>query len=560
MSVPRGTLNFHYSMIIAGKIIDVHKRRIYPGIVTVSGGKIESITETEKSPDIFIMPGLADAHVHIESSMLVPSHFAVAVVKHGTVAVVADPHEIANVLGRQGVEFMLENSRTVPVKMIFGAPSCVPATQSESAGARITAADIREMLQEGKVKFLAEMMNFPGVIYDDVEVYGKLEAARNAGVRVDGHAPGLTGQELKKYIAAGITTDHECTSLEEALEKISGGMKILIREGSAAKNLEVLAPLLNYYPDEVMLCTDDLHPETLAAGHINKLVARLISMGYDMFNVIRAASVNTFKHYGINAGLMRPGEPADFIIADDPSKMNILQTWINGECVYKDGRTLFSPGEVEKVNKFKCTRLLQDEIRVINEDKKMNVIVARNGELLTDLEIVRTGEEPFVSSDIEEDILKIVVKERYNDKPPAIAFIKGFGMKRGAMASSVAHDSHNIIAVGTNDRDIVDAINMIVDAGGGMSVVSEDGADILKLPVAGIMSDLPVTAMASRYEKLSETVKSLGCRLDAPFMTLSFMALLVIPKLKISDRGLFDGLAFRHVPLFVPNPHDKYKI
>lgn len=538
----------------------MHKRCIYPGIITVTAGKIESITETEKSPDVFIMPGLADAHVHIESSMLVPSHFAVAAVKHGTVAVVADPHEIANVLGRQGVEFMLDNAKNVPLKMVFGAPSCVPATQSESAGAKITAADIKELLKEGRVKFLAEMMNFPGVIYNDAEVYNKLEAARDAGVPIDGHAPGLTGEELKKYIGAGITTDHECTSIEEALEKISGGMKILIREGSAAKNLEVLAPLLNYYPDEVMLCTDDLHPETLAKGHINILVARLISMGYDKFNVIKAASANAFKHYKIKAGLLRPGEPADFIIVDDPAKMNILQTWIDGECVFQDGRTLFSPGEVEKVNKFKCTRLLQDEIRVINEGGKINVIVARNGELLTDSEIVRTTEDPFVVSDTEDDILKIVVKERYNDKPPASAFIKGFGLKRGAMASSVAHDSHNIIAVGTNDRDIVDAINMIVDAGGGMSVVSEDGADILKLPVAGIMSDLPVTAMASRYEKLSETVKGLGCKLDAPFMTLSFMALLVIPRLKISDKGLFDGLAFHHIPLFVPNPHDKYKI
>lgn len=546
-------------MDISGKIIDVHKRRIYPGIITVVDGRIESITETEESSGLYIMPGLTDAHVHIESSMLVPSHFAVAAVKHGTVAVVADPHEIANVLGRPGVDFMLDNADNVPLKMIFGAPSCVPATQSESAGARISAADIKEMLAEGRVKFLAEMMNFPGVIYDDVEVNNKLEAAKIAGVPVDGHAPGLTGEELKKYINAGISTDHECTSLEEALEKISGGMKILIREGSAAKNLETLAPLLNYYPDEVMLCTDDLHPETLAKGHINTLVARLIAMGYDMFNVIRAASVNTVRHYRIKSGLLRPGEPADFIITDDPARMNIIETWIDGVCVFKNGQTLFSPGEVEKVNKFKCTRLLQDEIRVINEGEKINVIVARNGDLLTDAETVKTGEEPFVTSDTETDILKIVVKERYNDKPPSVAFIHGFGLKHGAIATSVAHDSHNIIAVGTNDRDIVSAINMIVDAAGGMCVVSDEGQEILKLPVAGIMSDLPVTAMASRYEKLSESAKSLGSKLDAPFMTLSFMALLVIPKLKISDRGLFDGLAFRHIPLFVPNPYKRFQ-
>lgn len=546
-------------MNIAGKIIDVHKKRIYPGIVTIKAGKIESVTETERSPDHFIMPGLADAHVHIESSMLVPSHFAVAAVRHGTVAVVTDPHEIANVLGKEGVKFMLDNAENVPVKIVFGAPSCVPATSLESAGAKIGSADIRELIEEGKVKFLAEMMNFPGVIYDDAEVHHKLEAALNAGIPIDGHAPGLTGEELKKYISAGITTDHECSSLEEALEKISGGMKILIREGSAAKNLEALAQLISYYPEKVMLCTDDLHPETLLRGHINKLVARLISMDYNLFDVVRAASVNTYEHYRISAGTLRPGDPADFIIVDDPKTMNVLQTWIDGKCVFDGDKPLFSPGEIVKINKFKCTRLLPDEIRVINEGGKINLIVAVNGELTTDADIVQAGEGEFVAARPEEDILKIVVKERYNDRPPAVAFIRGFGMKHGAMASSVAHDSHNIIAVGTNDRDIVNAINLIVDAGGGMAVTSEDGAEILKLPVAGIMADLPVTAMAARYEKLSETVRSLGCRLDAPFMTLSFMALLVIPKIKMSDRGLFDGLTFKHIPLFVPDPYSKYK-
>ncbi|MBP7027314.1 MAG: adenine deaminase [Bacteroidales bacterium] len=537
----------------------MHKKRIYPGIVTIKAGKIESVTETERSPDHFIMPGLADAHVHIESSMLVPSHFAVAAVRHGTVAVVTDPHEIANVLGKEGVKFMLDNAENVPVKIVFGAPSCVPATSLESAGAKIGSADIRELIEEGKVKFLAEMMNFPGVIYDDAEVHHKLEAALNAGIPIDGHAPGLTGEELKKYISAGITTDHECSSLEEALEKISGGMKILIREGSAARNLEVLAPLISYYPEKVMLCTDDLHPETLLRGHINKLVARLISMDYNLFDVVRAASVNTYEHYRISAGTLRPGDPADFIIVDDPKTMNVLQTWIDGKCVFDGDKPLFSPGEIVKINKFKCTRLLPDEIRVINEGGKINLIVAVNGELTTDADIVQAGEGEFVAARPEEDILKIVVKERYNDRPPAVAFIRGFGMKHGAMASSVAHDSHNIIAVGTNDRDIVNAINLIVDAGGGMAVTSEDGAEILKLPVAGIMADLPVTAMAARYEKLSETVRSLGCRLDAPFMTLSFMALLVIPKIKMSDRGLFDGLTFKHIPLFVPDPYSKYK-
>jgi len=547
-------------MKISGKIIDVHKRRIFPGTVTISGGRIESITENDEAPDVWIMPGMADAHVHIESSMLVPSHFAVAAVKHGTVTVVADPHEIANVLGKEGVKFMLDNSEIVPVKMLFGAPSCVPATSSESAGSKIGAGDIAELLQDKRIGFLAEMMNFPGVIYDDAEVFRKLEEAKKAGVPVDGHAPGLTGEELKKYIAAGISTDHECTSLEEAMEKISGGMKILIREGSAARNLDILAPLLQYYPAEVMLCTDDLHPETLAKGHINRIVARLIGMGYDLFNVIRAASVNTVEHYKINAGLLREGDPADFIVMDDPAKMNVLQTWIDGEMVYDGQRALFSPGEVKKINKFKCTRLLTDEIRVPNEGGKIRVIVAENGSLVTGSEEAPAGEGEFVNALPADDILKIVVKERYNDRPPAVGFIRGFGLKKGAMASSVAHDSHNIVAVGTSDRDIVDAINLIIEAEGGMSAVSEEGSDILKLPVAGIMSDMPVTAMAARYDRLSETVRTYGSRLDAPYMTLSFMALLVIPRLKLSDRGLFDGLAFRHVPLFIQKSYPGQKL
>lgn len=538
-------------MKVSGKIIDLHKKRIYPGTVTITSGKIDKIEESENCPEVWIMPGLADAHVHIESSMLVPSHFAVAAVRHGTVAVVSDPHEIANVMGSDGVSFMIENAKTVPVKMMFGAPSCVPATSSETSGARISANDIESLFKEGKVGFMAEMMNFPGVIYDDPEVHRKIEVAKSAGVPIDGHAPGLTGEELKKYIGAGISTDHECSSLEEALEKISGGMKILIREGSAAKNLETLAPLLNYYPDEVMLCTDDLHPETLAGGHINKIVARLIGMGYNIFNVLRAASVNTASHYGLNTGLLREGDPADFIVVDDPSKMNVLQTWIDGRLVFDGSKALFSPGEINKINRFKCTRLLIDEIRVPNEGGKLRVIVAENGSLVTGAAEVYPGEDQFVSPDLSEDILKIVVKERYNDRPPAVAFIQGFGLKKGAMASSVAHDSHNIIAVGTNDRDIITAINLIVEAEGGMSAVSEDGSEIIKLPVAGIMSDMPVTAIASRYERLSETVRSFGCHLDAPYMTLSFMALLVIPRLKLSDRGLFDGVAFRHVPLFI---------
>jgi adenine deaminase len=538
-------------MIITGKIIDINTRRVYPGRIIVKEDKIDTIEEKKESDDVYIMPGLADAHVHIESSMMVPSHFAVAAVRQGTVAVVSDPHEIANVMGREGVRFMTENAETVPIKILFGAPSCVPATDFESTGARLNAEDIEELLNEKNIGFLAEVMNYPGVVYDDKEVYKKIDSAKRKGVPIDGHAPGLTGEALVKYINAGITTDHECSTLEEAMEKISGGMKILIREGSAAKNLEALAPLLKTHPGSVMLCTDDLHPETLEKGHINLIVSRLIGKGYDMFDVISAASKNAFEHYKINAGTLKEGDQADFIVVDDPARMNVLQTWIDGKCVFDGRKTTFSPGIVTRVNRFNCSRILPGEIRVKNQGGSIRVIVAQNGELLTEEEIIDAGTGEYVMPDSEKDILKIVVKERYNDGVPAVGFIKGFGMKSGAMATSVAHDSHNIIAVGCSDREIANAINMIVDAGGGMSVVSDDGADILKLPVAGIMSDMPVTAMARRYERLSETVHSLGSRLDAPFMTLSFMALLVIPRLKLSDRGLFDGIAFKHVPLFV---------
>ncbi len=538
-------------MKISGRIIDLHGKRMYPGIITVTEGKIENIENAENVPDVFIMPGLVDAHVHVESSMLTPSHFAVAVVRHGTVAIVSDPHEIANVLGVQGVKFMLDNADTVPVKMMFGAPSCVPATNSESSGARIDSDEIAELFKDERIGYLAEMMNFPGVIYDDVEVHKKLNIARELGVPVDGHAPGLAGEGLKKYIKSGITTDHECSSIEEALEKISGGMKILIREGSAAKNLDSLDQLISLYPEKVMLCTDDLHPETLAKGHINKLVSRLVAKGYNLFDVLRAASVNAVDHYGINMGLLKPGDAADFIVVDNPQNMNVLQTWIDGKCVYDGERALFSPGEVTKINKFNCSRIKAEDLQVRREGEQMRVIVPINGELATFAEIVSAGNDTVVYPRLEDDILKIVIKERYHDGAPAVGFIKGFGLKEGAMASSVAHDSHNIIAIGTTDREIAQAINMIVDAEGGMSVVSDEETDILKLPVAGIMSDMPVTAMAQRYERLTETVKSLGCKLDAPYMTLSFMALLVIPELKMSDKGLFDGLAFRHVSLFV---------
>lgn len=538
-------------MKISGKIFDLEKNSVFKGEITISGGIIQAVTECEIADEVYIMPGLTDAHVHIESSMVTPSHFAVAAVKHGTVAVVSDPHEIANVLGKRGVIFMTVDAQKVPLKFCFGAPSCVPATTFETAGEKLTISDIRELLENGKVKFLAEMMNFPGVIFDDPEVTGKIDEARRRGINIDGHAPGLRGKELVKYVQAGISTDHECSDLDEALEKIGLGMKILIREGSAAKNLNALAPLVKSNPESIMLCTDDTHPETLEKGHINKLVARLINEGYNMFDVLRAATVNPERHYKLNVGLLRPGDPADFIVVDEPCKMNVLQTWIDGKKVFDGEKALFSPGEVQKVNSFNASRIHAADIRVSRKGDTIRVIKATDGELLTTTELAPAGGENYVEARTSDDILKIVVKDRYKDSPPATAFITGFGLKKGAFAASVAHDSHNIIAVGTNDRDIVAAMNMIIGAGGGMAVVAGEVEEMLKLPVAGLMSDMPVAAMAASYERLNEQVKTLGCKMSSPFMTLSFMALLVIPELKLSDRGLFDGKLFKPVDLFI---------
>lgn len=537
-------------MKVSGKIVDLHNLKIYAGEISFINGRIISIEETETSPDVYIMPGLVDAHVHIESSMVTPSHFAVAAVKHGTVAVVSDPHEIANVMGIRGVWFMLENAATVPLMFSFGAPSCVPATTYESSGAVIGPEEIQLLLTDERINYLAEMMNFPGVIYGDEAVALKLKIARDAGVVIDGHAPGLSGENLRIYAGAGISTDHECSTLEEALEKISLGMKILIREGSAAKNLNSLSSLLDSHPEMVMLCSDDLHPEMLEKGHINRLVARLVNAGFDLFKVLKAASVNAAEHYGLGNGLLRVGDRADFIVVDNLRTMKVIQTWINGNVVFDGIKTLFGPGIVDKVNNFNCNRILSKEIAVIRGGPGMRVITAVNGELLTGSFVADAGNEPLVRSRPEEDILKIVVKQRYNDGPPSMGFIRGFGLKKGALATSVAHDSHNIIAVGVTDGDITEAINAVVDAGGGMAVVSDRDCELLRLPVAGIMSDMPVSAVASNYLRLTETAKRLGCTLDAPFMTLSFMALLVIPELKLSDKGLFDGKAFRFVPLF----------
>ena len=540
-------------MKIRGKLVDIHLREIYQAEIEFSKGRISGIKTLKdniESADDYILPGLIDSHIHIESSLCTPGAFAVTAVSRGTIGVVSDPHEIANVMGMSGIDFMLKDAAKVPLKFWFGAPSCVPATPFESAGAEIGPDEIRELLGKKEIKYLAEMMNFPGVISGDKTVMEKIKVAKELSKPVDGHAPGLTGENLKKYIAAGISTDHECSSKEEALEKIALGMKVLIREGSAAKNLKALKSLLSEYPGMTMLCSDDLHPEMLVRGHINKLVSSLVKEGYDLFDVLGSCTINPVNHYNLNAGLLRPGDPADFIVVDDPAEMNILETWINGEKVFDRGRVLFKYSGAERVNNFKCSAIVPDNIKIRNRGGKIRVIEAFDGELLTKEIFEDSGSGEWINSLTDRDVLKIVVKDRYNDKPPATGFIKGFGLKNGAFAGSVAHDSHNIICIGTNDNDIVCAINQIVKMKGGLAVSFDGTINSMPLPVAGIMSDRPVSDVAGEYEKLSEMVKSLGCNLSTPFMTLSFMALLVIPELKLSDSGLFDGRTFRFVPLF----------
>lgn len=538
-------------MKITGQLVDIHKRDIYPAIISISGGKIENVERTNSAPDIYIMPGLIDSHIHIESSMITPGAFAMAAVKYGTCGVVSDPHEIANVLGITGVEFMINDAEKVPLNFFFGAPSCVPATKFESNGANMDHIIVRKLLERSDIRYLSEMMNFRGVIYKDSEVLKKLDCAKELNKPIDGHAPGLSGELLRKYIAAGISTDHECSNLAEAKEKISLGMKILIREGSAAKNLDSLKDLFNTNPDKVMLCSDDLHPETLQERHINKLIAGLISEGYNEFDVIRSATINPSEHYSLEAGMLRRGDSADFILVDTLKKMNVQETWIKGEKVFAAGTVFFKYNASSPVNSFNCKPVIESDIQVKRKHDKIRIIVAVEGELLTREIQGSSGTTEYVKSDISNDVLKIVVKDRYKDLPPAIGFIKGFGIKKGAFASSIAHDSHNIIAVGTNDRDLINSINEIVALQGGLAVSDDGTVNSIQLNIGGIMTTRSCEEIAHDYDNLNHLVSSMGCRMKAPFMTLSFMALLVIPDLKIGDRGLFDVKKFEQVSLFV---------
>ncbi len=541
---------------VTGNLVDIANKIIYAAEITVQNKRIANIKRLAELPLPglnFLMPGFVDAHVHIESSMLVPSEFARIAVVHGTVATVSDPHEIANVCGIEGVEYMIANSKTVPFKFYFGAPSCVPATIFETAGAELNADEVGYLLEKEEICYLAEMMNFPGVLHEDSEVLKKIALAKAFGKPVDGHSPGLRGEQAKKYIDAGISTDHECFTREEAVDKLQYGMKILIREGSAAKNFNALIELLNDYPDMMMFCSDDKHPDSLVENHINKLCADAVARGIELFKVLKAACVNPVEHYKLNVGLLREGDSADFILVKDLQNFKVLKTYINGELVAENGRTNIQKQPVKILNQFNCKPKTADNFRykALSESSKTQniaVIEALDGQLITNkLAVDMPVYNGEINCDIGNDILKIAVVNRYHDAPVAIAFIKNFGLREGALASSVAHDSHNIVVVGVDDESIVKAVNLIIECRGGVSCISNMDNLVLPLPVAGLMSDADGYQVAENYTRIDAMAKSLGSKLSAPFMTLSFMALLVIPELKLSDKGLFDGNAFEFI-------------
>jgi adenine deaminase len=544
------------SFKIAGNIVDIFNKTVFYGEVSIEDGKIVSIqklpTENGKQQtENYILPGFIDSHVHIESSMLVPSEFAKIAVVHGTVATISDPHEIANVCGMEGVEYMIANGKTVPFKFHFGAPSCVPATIFETAGAALNAKEVDTLLSNEAIFYLSEMMNFPGVLHEDEEVLQKIASAKKYNKPVDGHAPGLMGELAKKYIDAGISTDHECFTAAEALDKLKYGMKILIREGSAAKNFEALIDLMHEHYNMMMFCSDDKHPDSLVDGHINQLCARAVAKGIDVFKVLQAACINPVLHYKMNVGLLRAGDAADYIVVEDLTNFKVVQTYINGELVAEKGTTKITTVRSGILNNFNCNKKLLADIKFSKEGfpEPVNAIEALDGQLITNnincTPIVNDG---FYEADITNDILKIVVVNRYTNAAVAKSFIKNFGLQQGAIASSVAHDSHNIVAVGADDESLLKAINLVITAQGGVSAVSQTKEMALALPVAGLMSNEDGYTVAASYTAIDKMVKEeLSSTLTAPFMTLSFMALLVIPHLKLSDKGLFDGDKFEFI-------------
>jgi len=536
---------------ISGNIVDVMQSEIYPGILVISDGRIIDIVREETGDDTYLMPGLVDAHIHIESTMLPPAEFSRIAAVHGTVATVSDPHEIANVLGIDGVKYMIADAKRTPLKFCFGAPSCVPATPFETAGAVLGVKEVAELLNLDEIGYLAEVMNFPGVINEDPEVMTKIRSAAACSKPVDGHAPGLRGDDLARYARAGISTNHECLSADEALEDIGKGITVQVRRGSAADIFEECLPFLDEHWERCMFCTDDKHPDDLIRGHINEMVKGALAYGVDIMKVLRIASVNPVLHYNLDVGLLRRGDSADFIRVDNLSDFTILETWIGGRIVARSGAPLIPRKTPRIVNTFHALPTEPASFAVPCGGERIAVIGVQDGSLMTEkLVVVPKVQNGHVVSDTERDILKIAVVNRYKDTEPAVGFVKGFGLRTGALASSVAHDSHNIVAVGVSDTDLSRAVNLVIEQGGGLAAVSGNGEMLLPLPIAGIMSDGGYAEVADGYTRLDRMAREMGSELRAPFMTLSFMALPVIPRIKMSDKGLFDAEIFRRVDIF----------
>lgn len=537
--------------IIEGNIVDVVQKRIFKGRIFFDK-YITLVNEDDSiTANNFIMPGFVDAHLHIESTMLIPSEYAKKAIEHGVIAAITDPHEIANVCGVEGIKFMINDAKRTPMKIYFGAPSCVPATIFETNGAKILSDDVDYLFKENMCFHLSEMMNFPGVINDDPEILRKIQIAKKYKKNIDGHAPLLSGIGLKKYIKSGITTDHETTKLSEAKEKIRDGMKIILRESSASRDFNELISLIETNNDKTMMCTDDCHPDDLEKGYINDLVKKAVNQGFDLFKVLNTATKNAKEHYGIDIGLLQVNETADFIVVNNLKELKINEVYIDGEEVLNQKRKSIHIEKKDKINNFVCYKISKQDIKFIKESNNINVIQLVEDSIIT-RRVKYSIEENIINfeSSVKEDILKIVVVNRYKKAKPSVGFIKGFKLKRGALASSVAHDSHNIVVVGVNDNDILSAIEIIQQNKGGLVVVDGDERHLLELPIGGIMSDKNCSIVAEKYKELNEKVQRLGCSLHAPFMTLSFMSLLVIPEFKISDMGLFDVNTFSFMNIY----------
>ena len=527
--------------IIKGNIVDIVNKEIFKGEIHFTE-KIEKIIRKEVEDEQYILPGFVNSHMHIESSMLSPFEFAKEAVKHGTIAIVTDPHEIANVCGVKGINYMIENARFAPIKIFFGAPSCVPATKYETSGNILNAKIIDELLQRKEIYFLSEMMDFPGVINDDFDVHEKLRYAKKYNKPVDGHAPGISGQDLKKYVESGISTDHECFTIAEAENKLALGMKVQIREGSAAKNFEQLFPIIDSHPDSVMICTDDSHPDDLIKGHINLIAQRAWQKGLNYFNVLCSVTINPIQHYHLPVGFLQVGQPADFIVTSDKYASEIYSTFVHGED--KKADTIIQSPPVNILNNFNADPISLFDITIKENGPFVNVICIDDGELITSHKKYSYSTVFDSEGNIKSPFNKIVVLNRYSKKAkPVCGIVENFNLKIGALASSIAHDSHNIICIGCNDENIVDAINTLIKNKGGITAVhlEENISHSLPLEIAGLMTSKNAAWVAEKYNVLNNFAKTnLGTTLYAPFMTMSFLSLLVIPELKIGDKGLFD--------------------